>query len=77
MAEQIVLVELEERFAGDKDKKELNKLLSELDGYIAEAKKALDAGLPPQEYRNLAKYHAALEQARETAIRVWALNVKI
>lgn len=77
MAQQIALVGLEERFAGDRDKTELKKLLSELDGYIAEAKKALDAGLPPQEYRNLAKYHAALQQARDTAIRVWALNVKI
>lgn len=77
MAERIALVGLEERFAGDKDKTELNKLLGELDGYITQAKKALDGGLPPQEYRNVAKYHVALEQARETAVRVWALNVKL
>jgi hypothetical protein len=77
MAERIALVDLEERFAGDKDKKELDKLLRELDGYIVETKKALDGGLPPEEFRNVAKYHAALEQARDTAIRVWALNVKV
>jgi hypothetical protein len=76
MAEQISLVGLEERFAKDKDKTELNKVLAELDGYIAEAKKALDGGLPPKEFRSLSKYHAALEQARETTVRVWALNVR-
>ena len=51
--------------------------MSELDGYIVEAKKALDGGLPPEEFRNVAKYRAALEQARDTAIRVWGLNVKV
>jgi hypothetical protein len=71
-----LLTELEERFATDKDKTELGKLLAELDGYAAQAKKALDGGLPPEEFRCVSKYHAALEKAHEAARLAWELAAR-
>jgi hypothetical protein len=75
--EQPALVDLERRLAGDKDKVELNKLIAELDGYIAGAKKALDSGLIPPEFRAMSKYCTALEQARDAATKVWMLTVEL
>ena len=75
--EQVALVGLEERFAGDSSKAELNKVIAELDGYIAQAKKTLDGGLPPEEFRKMSRYRIALEEAREMAPKVWALSRKI
>jgi hypothetical protein len=71
-----LMVDLEERFAKDKDKVELNKLLAELNGYAAQAKKAIDAGLPPQEFRAVTKYRTALEHASEAATLAWAATVR-
>ena len=71
------LTELEERFANDKDKSELTKIIKELDGYLAQVKKALDGGTSPAEFQKLSKYRAALEQARETISMVWAASVKL
>jgi len=71
------LTELEERFANDKDKSELAKVIKELDGYLAQVKKTLDAGAPPAEFQKLSKYRVALEQARETVNIVWAASVKV
>lgn len=75
--ERPTMVELEERFVKDKDKSELNKLLKELDGYLSAVKKELDRGLPPEEYRKLSRYRTALEQARDAALRGWAMTVKL
>jgi hypothetical protein len=77
MADKVTMVGLEERLAGDKDKVELNKLIAELDGYLAVAKKALDAGLKPEEFRNMSKYRDALQQARDVAPLVWASSVNM
>jgi hypothetical protein len=79
MADQkIHLTELEEKLAGDKSKTELTKLYADLDKYIADAKKALDGGLPPEDFRNISKYRASLEAARnEVAPMVWALSVNL
>jgi len=71
------LTELEERFANDKDKAELTKVIKELDGYLAEVKKTLDAGTSPTEFQKLSKYRTALEQARETINVVWAASIKL
>ena len=71
------LTELEERFANDKDKSELNKVIKELDGYLAEVKKTLDTGTSPAEFQKLSKYRTALEQARETVPVVWAASIKL
>jgi hypothetical protein len=71
-----LLLALEERFATDKDKTELGKVLAELDSYAAQAKKAIDGGLPPQEFRSISKYHAALEKAHEVANVGWELTVR-
>jgi len=71
------LTGLEDRFANDKDKSELNKVIKELDGYLAQVKKTLDAGAPPAEFQKLSKYRVALEQARETVNIVWAASVKV
>lgn len=68
---------LEEKLAGDKDKVELNKILKELEGYQAQVKKALDAGVPPAEYQKLSKYQAALEQAHYAVGMVWSVSVKL
>ena len=75
--ERAGLTGLEERFAHDKDKSELNKVLKELDGYLAQVKKTLDAGTPPAEFQKLTKYRAALEQARETLTMVWSASIKL
>jgi hypothetical protein len=75
--ERVALVGLEERFAGDKSKVELNKVLAELDGQLVQTKRALDAGLAPQEFRNMSKYRTALEEARDVATKVWILSVKL
>ena len=71
------LTELEERFANDKDKSELNKVIKELDGYLAEVKKTLDTGTSPAEFQKLSKYRTALEQALETVPMVWAASIKL
>ena len=71
------LTGLEDRFANDKDKSELTKVIKELDGYLAQVKKTLDAGAPPAEFQKLSKYRVALEQARETVNIVWAASVKV
>jgi type III secretion system YseE family protein len=71
------LTGLEDRFANDKDKSELNKVIKELDGYLAQVKKALDGGASPAEFQKLSKYRTALEQARETVSMVWAASVKL
>jgi len=75
--ERVALTGLEERFASDRNRVELNKVLKELDGYIAQVKKALDGGVAPAEFQKLSKYRAALEQAHEAATRAWALSVKL
>jgi len=75
--ERVALTGLEERFAGDRDRVELNKVLKELDGYLAQVKKSLDAGVAPAEFQKLSKYRAALEQAHEAATKAWALSVKL
>ena len=71
------LTELEERFANDKDKTELTKVIKELDGSLAQVKKTLDTGIAPAEFQKLSKYRVALEQARETINMVWAASVKL
>ena len=71
------LTELEERFANDKDKTELAKVIKELDGHLAQVKEALDAGIAPAEFQKLSKYRTALEEARETVSIVWAASVKL
>ena len=75
-AERPALVGLEERLARDTNKTELNRLVAELDGYMSQAKKALDGGLPPQQFRALTKYRAALEQARDVANKAWLMLCK-
>jgi len=77
MADKVTMVGLEERLAKDKDKVELNKLIAELDGYLATAKRTLDSGLKPQEFRNMTKYRDALQQARDVAPLVWASSVNL
>ena len=77
MAEKMALLGIEERFANDKNKAELNKLLAELDGYMAATKKALDGGLPPEQFRNLSRYFQALQEAREVAPKIWAGAVNL
>jgi len=67
---------LEERFVSDKDKNELNKVLKELEGYIAQAKKALDGGVSPADFQKLSKYRVALEQAHDCVSLVWTASVK-
>jgi flagellar biosynthesis chaperone FliJ len=76
MAERMALVELEERFAKDKDKDkvELKKVQAELASYHTQVKKVLDTGVSPQEFRSLDKYRAALEQARDLAHAVWVTS---
>jgi hypothetical protein len=74
---QPALVALEERLAGDKTKAELAKVIAELDGYLADARKAMDSGLAPQEFRSVAKYRAALERARDAVSKIWALTVEL
>jgi hypothetical protein len=74
MAERMALVELEERFAKDKDKVELKKVQAELASYHTQVKKVLDTGVSPQEFRSLDKYRAALEQARDLAHAVWVTS---
>jgi hypothetical protein len=76
-AQRPTMVELEDKLAKDKDKKELNRLLAELDGYLAQSKKALDAGLPPKEFRAMSKYRNALEQARDVASKAWLMLCKV
>ncbi|HYD04674.1 MAG TPA: EscE/YscE/SsaE family type III secretion system needle protein co-chaperone [Reyranella sp.] len=71
------LTELEERFANDKDKTELAKVIKELDGHLAQVKEALDAGIAPAEFQKLSKYRTALEEARETVSIVWAASVRL
>jgi len=75
--ERAGLTGLEERFAHDKDKSEFDKVMKELDGYLAQVKKALDSGVPPAEFQKLTKYRAALEQARESLTMVWSASVKL
>ena len=75
--ERAGLTELEERFAHDKDKSELDKALKELDGYLAQVKKTLDTGVPPAEFQKLTKYRAALEQARESLNMIWSASIKL
>lgn len=70
------LLALEERLATDKDKTELGKLLAELGSYAALAKKAIDGGLPPEEFRSVSKYYAALEKAQEAASLAWESTVR-
>lgn len=65
------LLAMEDRLAGDQDKKELNGLLATLDGYLADVGKTLDAGLPPEEFRAMSKYRQALEEAKIVAERAW------
>lgn len=69
--EKLSLLAMEDRLAGDRDKKELNGLLATLDGYLADARKTLDAGLPPEEFRAMSKYRQALEEAKIVAERSW------
>ncbi|MBV8191980.1 MAG: hypothetical protein JO339_32420 [Alphaproteobacteria bacterium] len=71
-----LMVALEERLATDKDQTELRRLLAELDGYAAQAKKTIDGGLPPHEFRFVSKYCAALAQARDAANLAWELTVR-
>jgi hypothetical protein len=75
--ERPALTGLEERFAKDKDKTELNKVLAEIDGYLAATKKALDSGLPPAQFRSVNKYRVALESARDAANKAWLMLVKL
>jgi hypothetical protein len=77
MAEKIHLTAIEEKLAADKDRVELFKLYAELDKYMADAKKALDGGLPPDDFRNITKYRASLEAARDVAPLIWALSVNL
>ena len=77
MPERPTLTGLEDRFANDKDKSELTKVIKELDGYLAQVKATLDAGASPAEFQKLSKYRTALEQARETVNIVWAASVKL
>jgi hypothetical protein len=71
------LTGIEERFIGDKDRTELNKVVRELDGYQAEVKKALDGGVSPAEYQKLSKYKTALDEARSALDVIWAGSLKI
>ena len=74
MAQRAALVDLEERFAKDKDKVELKKVQAELAGYHAEVKKVLDKGVSPQEFRALDKYRTSIEQAQALVEVVWATS---
>lgn len=76
MSGRTTLVGLEDRFVQDRDGVERDKVVAELDGYLAAARKAMDRGLPPEEFRNLAKYRSALECARESVGKVWRMLVE-
>ena len=72
--EKIRMVEMEERLAADQDGSYRDSVCAAIDGELADLKRQIDAGVPPDEFEQAAKLRSALERANAVVKLVWKLE---
>lgn len=66
------MLDMEEKLAQDDDGAYRKKVRDILDKHAGEVKRALDAGLPPNEFERAKKIEEAIQAASVTIDGVWA-----
>ena len=69
--ENLPLVPLEGELRDDADGHKRDALLQRIEAHAAELKRAMDAGVPPQEFTRLQGLHEALEAAARVVVVGW------
>jgi hypothetical protein len=70
----ITMVDLECRLASDPDGSARDRVCEALAGWRAQARRHLDAGLPPDDFEAASKWAEALDAAEAVVTRYWQMR---